>query len=161
MLIPAFARAKTSTTGLRCLNNSTKLMLAVHLYAADFNELVPPNEDNNNLLDGWVAGDMTVPDQATNTVFLTDPRYAGFAKYTGLDSALYRCPADPSTVSIGGRVYPRGRSVSMSQAVGTRRDGRSPVNGSWLNEGTYWQQHCPGRSQSHLRAVIRDDPALS
>jgi hypothetical protein len=45
------------------------------LYASEFNEMLPPNEDNNAQFDGWVACDMWQPNQATNTVFLTNPQY--------------------------------------------------------------------------------------
>lgn len=137
MLLSSFSKARVNSQDLRCLNNGRQLTLALHLYAADHQELFPPNEDNNNQLDGWVAGDMAVPVQATNTVFLTDPRYAKLAQYTGSEYALYRCPADTSVVTMAGENYPRVRSVSMNQAVGTKRDGRSPVDGSWLNEGEY------------------------
>jgi type II secretory pathway pseudopilin PulG len=137
MLMPVVSRAKADRTTIGCENNGRQLMLAMHLYAADFSELLPPNEDNNNQFNGWVAGDMTVANQATNTVFLTDPRYAKLAKYTAPDPMLYRCPADTSTVQIAGKEHARVRSVSMNQAVGTVRDGKSPVDGPWLNEGTY------------------------
>ena len=88
MLMPLVSRVRADRTGVGCQKNGRQLMLATHLYAADFNELLPPNEDNNNQLNGWVAGDMTVANQATNTVFLTDPRYAKLSRYTAPDPTL-------------------------------------------------------------------------
>ena len=82
MVMPVVSRVKSDRTSIGCQNNGRQLMLAMHLYAADFSELLSPNEDNNNQFNGWVAGDMTVANQATNTVFLTDQRYAKLARYT-------------------------------------------------------------------------------
>jgi type II secretory pathway pseudopilin PulG len=113
MLMPVVSRVRADRTSVGCQNNGRQLMLAMHLYASDFNELLPPNEDNNNQFNGWVAGDMTVANQVTNTVFLTDPRYAKLARYTAPDPTLYRCPADTSTVQIADKEHARVRSVSM------------------------------------------------
>jgi type II secretory pathway pseudopilin PulG len=160
MLMPVVSRAKADRTTIGCENNGRQLMLAMHLYAADFSELLPPNEDNNNQFNGWVAGDMTVANQATNTVFLTDPRYAKLAKYTAPDPMLYRCSADTSTVQIAGKEHARVRSVSMNQAVGTVRDGKSPVDGPWLNEGTYANNNNAGpyRAYGKLSSMVHPAP---
>ncbi len=161
MLLPVLASGKMDSKGQRCVNNTRQLVLALHLYASDNNELLPPNEDNNNRWEGWVAGDMTLAQDATNTSLLTDPAYGKLARYTEADASLYRCPADPSTAEIGGRSYPRVRSVSMNQAVGTKRDGLSPVEGSWLNEGTYGNNTAkagPYRTYGRLSAMISPSP---
>ena len=160
MLMPVVSRARADRTSVGCQNNGRQLNLAMHLYAADFNELLPPNEDNNNQFNGWVAGDMTVANQATNTVFLTDPRYAKLACYTAPDLTLYRCPADTSTVQIAGREHPRVRSVSMNQAVGTVRDVKSAVDGPCLIEGTYANNNKGGpyRTYGKLSAMVRPSP---
>src|SRR5579883_1187999 len=70
MLLPVFAGTKADVKSLRCLSNHKQLILALHLYANDNNELFPPNEDNNNRWEGWVAGDMSLAQDATNTVLL-------------------------------------------------------------------------------------------
>lgn len=160
MLMPVVSRAKADRTTIGCQNNWRQLMLAMHLYAADFSELLPPNEDNNNQFNGWVAGDMTIANQATNTVFLADPCYAKLARYTAPDATLYRCPADTSTVPIGGQDHARARSVSMNQAIGTVRDGKSPVDGPWLNEGTYANntKGGPYRTYGKLSSMVRPAP---
>jgi type II secretory pathway pseudopilin PulG len=172
--LPLFSRAKTHARTQECLNHGQQLMLALHLYANDYQEVLPPNEDNNNQFDGWVAGDMTQVNQATNTIFLTDPRYAKLARYTAPDATLYHCPADQSTVGFGpvsavldqGSIVtavtrPRVRSLSMNQAVGTKRDGKSAVDGSWLNEGTYGNNSAlggPYRTYGRLSAMTQPKP---
>ena len=68
----------------------------------------------------WVAGDMTLWQDATNMVYLTDSRYAFLAPYTKSPN-LYKCPADKSQTSnpANGRRYSRVRTYSMNAAVGT------------------------------------------
>ena len=73
--LPSLAQVQRGSQNRNCVNNGRQLLLALHLYAAEHQELLPPNEDNNTQLDGWVAGDMTQANQATNTLFLTDPWY--------------------------------------------------------------------------------------
>src|SRR5580765_4269876 len=48
LLLPALAKAKTKTQGIYCMNNGKQLMLSIHLYATDFNDLLPPNPDDGN-----------------------------------------------------------------------------------------------------------------
>src|SRR5437762_1402650 len=82
----------------------------------------------------WVKGTMRIATEATNTLYLTDPRFAKLASYTAAAASLYHCPADKSTVTIQGSQYPRVRSFSMSQAVGTEAiPPLRAVDGIWLN----------------------------
>ncbi|MEO8427971.1 MAG: hypothetical protein ABI651_12750, partial [Verrucomicrobiota bacterium] len=48
---------------------------------------------------------------------LLDPKKAKFAPYLP-STGIYLCPADMSTVTLGGKKYRRVRSMSMSQAMG-------------------------------------------
>ena len=59
---------------------------------------------------------------------LRDPKISKFAPYLQVVE-IYKCPADKSTVKFGGRIYPRVRSMSMSQALA------GP--GGWLPPGNY------------------------
>jgi hypothetical protein len=91
--------------------------------------------DDGGIGYNWVAGsiDHLNPSPVnTNLSYLVDGRYAQLGPYSR-DAALYRCPADPSTSRFGSRTYPNVRSYAMNQAVGTKQDGRSPVDGPWLN----------------------------
>jgi|GEM_PF-1244053 len=62
--------------------------------------------------------------------------FSGRRCYCGKNPALFRCPADPSTVLWGGKVYPRVRSISMSQVFDW---------GQWLSLGNvpspYWRTY--------------------
>jgi prepilin-type processing-associated H-X9-DG protein len=58
----------------------------------------------------------------TNTIYLTDPQYAKLAPYTARTAGIYKCPSDMSSVLIGGKRYPRVRSISLSQTMNSRDD---------------------------------------
>ena len=128
MLLPALAKAKTKAQGIGCLNNLKQLQLAHLSYADDFNGNLVPNLEGA-ADSGWIKGwlDYTSSPDNTNILYLTDPRHAKLANYTGRSAGVYKCPADQSSVRIGGKVFPRVRSISMSVAVA------DPAGGAWLN----------------------------
>ena len=134
MLLPALAKAKTKAQGIQCLSNQKQLQLGWIMYADDnndnlvFNALDPSSS-------GWVKGilnfDGANPDN-TNTLYLSDPQYAKLAVYSARSAGIYKCPADKSTVKVKGRVYPRVRSLSMSQAMNSPDDWLNGSHGSGL-----------------------------
>src|SRR2546430_17593642 len=58
LIRPALAKTKTKAQGIYCMNNGKQLILAIHLYAGDNNDLLPPNPDDGNSLPGynWCPG---------------------------------------------------------------------------------------------------------
>ena len=46
MLLPALAKAKQKAQQIYCLNNGKQMMISLHLYAGDYRDLFPPNEDD-------------------------------------------------------------------------------------------------------------------
>jgi prepilin-type N-terminal cleavage/methylation domain-containing protein len=146
MLLPALAKAKTKAQGIMCMNNGKQIMLANKIYSGDYNELLPPNEDDGGAPAGhvWIQGNVNDARWVTNTSIYNDPTWNVLAKYTGGNYLVYKCPADLATVKIGGKNYPRTRSISASQAVGTvctsfKGGGGHggvpalPTNGPWLD----------------------------
>jgi prepilin-type N-terminal cleavage/methylation domain-containing protein len=137
MLLPALSKARARAQATQCANNGKQLMLATHLYTMDNNEWLPNNRSDDKPGPCWVRGDMTNPSDATNTAYLTDPQFAQLAPYTGSAVGIYKCPADRTTVNVGGATLPRVRSVSMSQAVGTSPNPPAhATDGAWL-PGSY------------------------
>jgi prepilin-type N-terminal cleavage/methylation domain-containing protein/prepilin-type processing-associated H-X9-DG protein len=128
MLLPSLAKAKTKAQGIQCMNNLKQLQTAWHLYAMDNNDRLTtsgftgPPVEATAWVDGWLSFSSTNPDN-TNTAALKDPRRSKFASVL-TQVGVYKCPADMSTVTIGGRMYPRVRSMGMSQAFGP---------GDWLD----------------------------
>jgi prepilin-type N-terminal cleavage/methylation domain-containing protein/prepilin-type processing-associated H-X9-DG protein len=108
MLLPALSKAKQKAQGAGCISNGKQLQLAWALYAGDYQEWIVPSR-------WWVAGalDYSSDPDNTNWAILMDPKQSFLAPYTATP-ALYKCPADQSTVRIGGKVYSRVRSYSMN-----------------------------------------------
>ncbi|HEV2391378.1 MAG TPA: prepilin-type N-terminal cleavage/methylation domain-containing protein [Verrucomicrobiae bacterium] len=159
LLLPVLNRAKGRAQGVYCMNNGHQMIRAVHLYAADYNDWLPPNPEHGTN-SSWVAGTMKIPEQATNTLFLTDPRYAKLALYTGNNPGLYHCPADHSTVIIAGVSYPRVRTFSMSQAVGTKPlPPLSAVDAPWLDGKHHNKANDPWRTYGKFADMTAPGPA--
>ena len=139
MLLPALSRAKFKAQGILCMNNGKQMMLAMHMYTDDHRGWYPPNEDNGGALLGWVRGTMTWDGGSldlTNTLNLTDPTKALLAPYTSKSYEIYKCPGDNVPSRVVGRLMQRVRSFAMNQAVGTKINRLSPVDGPWL-DGTH------------------------
>ncbi len=153
MLLPTLGNAKTRAHAIACMNNTRQLMLAWRVYADDNRENFVPNEPGET---GWVAGWMDfrpANDDNTNLQFLVEERFAKLGPYTR-SAGIYKCPADRSSVvGLGARV----RSVSMSQAVGTKLDG-SPVTGPWLPGNIDWSQ-TTWRTYAKFSAITQPTPA--
>ena len=132
LLLPALGKAKIKAQGIQCLSNNKQLTLAWIMYAHEYNDNLVWN-DLTSTGSGWVRGvlnyDGSNPDN-TNTHWLTDPQWAKLAPYTAGTAGVYKCPADRSTVTIGGQRYPRVRSISMSQAMNSRNDWLSSITGA-------------------------------
>lgn len=146
MLLPALAKAKTKAHGIFCMNNGKQMILALHLYAADYDELMPPNPDDGNTSPGrnWCPGQAGQGGaQEFNPDILDDPRLQLLAPYK-INHQQFKCPADKrigrytgTDASLRGTRVPAARTFSMSQAVGTDpylpSGGKLAVNGPWLD----------------------------
>ena len=124
LLLPTLARAKEKGRGIVCLNHLKQLATGWIMYADDYRDQLVWN-DLTATGSGWVRGTLDYSGyntDNTNTVNLTNPEFAKLAPYTMKTAAIYRCPSDPSTVTIKGARYPRVRSLSLSQAMNSRDD---------------------------------------
>jgi prepilin-type N-terminal cleavage/methylation domain-containing protein/prepilin-type processing-associated H-X9-DG protein len=125
LLLPSLGTAKKKAVGISCLNNNRQLLHSFQMYADDNTGACVPNEDEEPRY-AWVKGKLNYqPDNLdnTNTIYLTNPKYALFANY-GLSAEIYKCPADRSLASIFGMMLPRTRSISLNQAIGINSIGR-------------------------------------
>jgi prepilin-type N-terminal cleavage/methylation domain-containing protein/prepilin-type processing-associated H-X9-DG protein len=111
MLLPALAKAKLKTQGIKCMNNGKQMMLAWRLYSEDNDDLLVKSLDGGpeaNKRALLVAG--AASDNPTNTIDKSP-----LMKYMGHSREVWRCPSDPTTRIEGGKKLPRVRSQSMSQ----------------------------------------------
>ena len=155
LLLPALAKAKTKAHGVKCMSNLKQLQLVWHLYADDNGDKTTTSGYTKPLeptawVDGWLDFSPSNPDN-TNTLALQDPKRTKFANYlTAVD--VYKCPADQSKVTIGGRVYPRVRSMSMSQAFGP---------GDWLDPAGFQANVSSKKYRVYYKTADIIDPSPS
>lgn len=140
MLLPALSKSKTKAQGIFCMNNGKQMIQAMNIYAHDYNELLPPNPDDGSIKTPywlWCQGNMGNAQDATNYMALTKEVSCVLAPFLGGNYTVFKCPADPSSVTIGGKKIRKVRTFAMSQAVGTdpRRGGggKLAVTGPWLS----------------------------
>jgi len=171
LLLPVLSRAKLKAQGIYCMNNGRQMMLAIHLYTGDYQELYPPNPDDGNTTPGynWCPG-QAGPGGAEefNSDILADQSRALLAPYTGKNVAIYKCPGDKRTgrstaPSTLGQKVPAARTFSMSQAVGTDpyppSNGQLAVNGPWLDGTHVHHRTGPWYTYGKTTAVIKPGPA--
>ena len=110
MLLPALARAKAKAQGIMCMNNGKQMTLAWKLYVDDNNDRVPQSYGPNE----WVHGSLDFnPGNRSNW----DPRDLTNSllwNYCGRSPAVWKCPADFSSVKVSGVTYSRVRRIAMS-----------------------------------------------
>ena len=158
MLLPALAKAKMKTLGITCQNNLRQLMIGWTMYGSDNREATAPNSDGtqcgkSTATPAWVAGwldSMNTPDN-TNTAYLVGPQMVPFGsigQYTR-NPAVYRCAADKSTSTHGGRAIPRVRTMSMNSWLGS-------VTRAWGGATEYmiFAKHSDIRSPAHTWVTI-------
>ena len=121
MLLPALAKAKIKAQAISCMSNNKQLAVAWVMYSGDNGERLCINSDGMNQ-NSWAAGWLTWDTRSdnTNTLFLTDERYAKLAPYSGKTAGIYKCPADNflSSAQLAAGFRQRVRSMSMNAALG-------------------------------------------
>jgi len=120
LLLPALTKAKAKAYRIQCLSNLKQVALTSVLYTGDNREQYAPNgysmsanpaPDVNKL---WVmGGEHIFPTGFTNTDFLVSPRYSLFADYLA-GVAIYKCPADRTTIGMGSEQLPRVRNYALN-----------------------------------------------
>jgi prepilin-type N-terminal cleavage/methylation domain-containing protein/prepilin-type processing-associated H-X9-DG protein len=156
MLLPALGKAKSKAQGIQCMSNLRQLQLAWHLYAGDSNDRVPSSgltrpTEPTAWAGGWLDFDPNNSDN-TNWAMFLNPKVSKFAPYLQAVD-VYRCPADKSSVKIAGHIYPRIRSLSMSQAFA------GP--GDWLDPAGFQANDSSHRYRTFYRISDMVDPPLS
>jgi prepilin-type N-terminal cleavage/methylation domain-containing protein len=147
LLLPALARAKDKAIAIRCLNNTKQLGLALHMYADDNHDSLPPMGDNDGDGSFWMTNNMQVSTESRNPLLLTDPTYNLLGPYSK-NPEIYHCPGDKMQMTIpGGDTISRARSYSLNATVGTlantSNDGDDALDGS-----PAWGEYLTGASYS-------------
>ncbi len=129
MLLPALAKAKQKATGISCINNLKQLITAAHVYATDFNDSWPGNNDGDSGVDlanppanyvptAWVEGrDGSNLVDEQDALGMISERVSLLAPYLK-EKGSFRCPGDKTLHTVGGKKIRWPRSYGMNAYVG-------------------------------------------
>src|SRR4051812_10150523 len=112
LLLPALAKSKLKAQGIMCMNNGRQMLLAWKLYVDDYGDKVPKSFDPG-AANEWVHGNMDFSANRSNWDINQDIVKSPLWNYCGKNAAIWKCPADHSTVKANGITYSRVRSISM------------------------------------------------
>jgi prepilin-type N-terminal cleavage/methylation domain-containing protein/prepilin-type processing-associated H-X9-DG protein len=122
LLLPALAKAHAQAQGIQCMNNHRQLTLAWKMYSLDNNDrLLYASSDGDPKSDPyvWLTGYLDYdPKNRSNWDVNQDITRSPLWPYCGQSTAIWRCPADHSTVTVNAKVLPRVRSTVMNLWVG-------------------------------------------
>ncbi len=111
MLLPALGKAMTKAQGIACMNNGRQMTLAWRLYVDENQDRVPQSYGPK----AWVQGNLDFNvGNASNWNIDRDLTNSLLWSYCGKSAAIWKCPADRSTVTVKGVTYPRVRSIAMN-----------------------------------------------
>jgi len=127
MLLPALTKAKLRAQGIFCMNNMHQLTIAWLQYSHDSNDRIPYASAWNGWAGGstnsnpfvWVTGSIDAdPANPSNWDISVDLKKSPLWPYCGSAAAIWKCPADRSTIVPGfgplaGQRVPRVRSMAM------------------------------------------------
>ena len=132
LVLPALARTQPDSRAFQCLNNLSQMSRAWRMYADDNNDLLlaslPFVTSQKRAL--WVSGGLDFnPANPSNWDVNQDLAKSPILPYLGKNAyASWKCPADLSAVTVGGKTLSPVRSISMNEAFGS---------GNWLPSPTY------------------------
>jgi prepilin-type N-terminal cleavage/methylation domain-containing protein/prepilin-type processing-associated H-X9-DG protein len=127
LLFPSLGRANGRGKATFCFNNMRQLGVALHIYAGDYDDELPPNAGVDGIhrtvasgeYRNWVNNVMSweLDSDNTNTTLLT---IGGLGPYVGQVAKIFKCPSDTalSKVQRDAGWTERVRSVSMNAMLG-------------------------------------------
>lgn len=172
ILLPALTSAKLRAHGISCMNNHRQLALAWRMYSDDNHDTLLyasglwPYTANDP--DVWVSGWMNFdPNNRSNWDVEQDIKRSPLWPSCGGSTAIWKCPADRSSVLVNGVLKPRVRSMSMNLWVGGFRGTDQGLSGSldgWAKGGGKWRVYLkttqivdPGPAKTFLFLDMRED----
>jgi prepilin-type N-terminal cleavage/methylation domain-containing protein/prepilin-type processing-associated H-X9-DG protein len=138
LLLPALAKAKSKATGIICMSNNKQVALGWLMYAGDNDSFLAGSLGDWQSKKIWVPGHLDFSSNRNNVdkkLLIDSKKGALLGKYLQ-NAEVFKCPADKSTVKIGGEMIPRIRSISMSQSFG-RNPSQGGGAGQWLPYSTF------------------------
>ena len=123
LLLPALGNGKLKAQGLQCMCNHRQLCLAWRMYSDDNRDvLLYASEnpwDSSSYAAAWVTGTLDFdPANASNWDPNQNITKSPMWPYCANNLAIWKCPADLSSVTVNGVMMPRVRSMSMNLFLG-------------------------------------------
>jgi prepilin-type N-terminal cleavage/methylation domain-containing protein len=141
MVLPALARTSPNSQAMQCMNNLRQITAAWKMYADDNQDYLVASLGTSGFYNGrpvWMTGNISGFSPSgwdINIDIVKSPLWV----FVGKQASVFKCPADRTTVTIAGVVYPRVRSISMSQVFDS---------GTWLTPGSW-------RTYAKISDIIR------
>ncbi|MDD5140797.1 MAG: prepilin-type N-terminal cleavage/methylation domain-containing protein [Verrucomicrobiales bacterium] len=184
MLLPALSKARFKAYGIQCMNNHRQLAIAWKMYVDDSSDFLPyashwPYASADLAKENkyaWVTGQVDFnPNNPSNWDVNQDIKNSPLWPYCGNSTAIWKCPADFSFVTVNGEQKPRVRSMSMNLWIGgfIGYDGGLSGGRGWVNPPAYppgtrggnpWRVYLktgefinPGPSEIFLLLDMRED----
>ncbi len=114
MLLPALSKAKAKSHGIMCMSNGRQMALAWRFYVDENNDKLPASYAPGSSTE-WVHGSLDFDgNNRSNWDITRDITNSLLWPHCGNSAGIWKCPADRSTVTRAGVVYPRVRSIAMN-----------------------------------------------
>ena len=125
LIAPALTTARLKARGIQCMNNHRSLTLAWKMYVDESRDILPysshspwPFQASENQY-AWVQGQLDFdPNNPSNWDVNQDIKKSPLWPYCGQSAAIWKCPADVSSVVVNGERHSRVRSMSMNFWIG-------------------------------------------
>ncbi|MBI3848773.1 MAG: type II secretion system protein [Verrucomicrobia bacterium] len=130
LLLPVLAKAKDRALRIQCIRNHKQLSLTWTLYQGDHSDRLPSNvrgapPTGSGL--NWVESTVHGPTPGfIDPNALIDTKRAGFAAYLK-NLGVYKCPAENTVYTVGGRRVPKLRSYSMNDYLNGGAQQYAPI----------------------------------
>ena len=171
LLLPALSKAKATAKKIACLNNLKQLELCVHLYVADNNDYLVPNNSVASLSSMTSANLETkgvswcldgINGQSAITQINPSNIINGLLYQYNTAVAIYHCPADDSTLETpDGQPLPqlRWRSYNMSQSINGYPEYMPPGAPWWFMD--FWTNLPAWKKSTQIRSASQASPVPS
>ena len=152
MLLPALAKAKAKTLGIKCMSNLKQMQMAWSLYALDhdgrivLNWLGSPN--------AWISGDVNSTTGATNIQNIKDGK---LWKYN-TEPALYQCPAGKLPAGLKNVPALKGKQLVRYYSMQGRMGGGDASDVARGGSDTSWVL-APYRQYKRETEIINPPPS--
>jgi prepilin-type N-terminal cleavage/methylation domain-containing protein/prepilin-type processing-associated H-X9-DG protein len=147
LLLPALAKAKQRAQAVQCMNNGKQQALSFIMYSGDNSDGFVMAYDPPPNYPIWVTGTMDYTSNPSNWDINQDLVHSPLWSYIGGSANVFKCPADRSQVPVGSKMFPRIRSISMSQVFS--------AHGPWLDGPNF------NPNQTAWRVYLRGSDVVS